>query len=314
MLLSRIADAMFWENRYMQRAHVLLRVIANHYILSLEKDLVANITWRPVLEVFTDYGNEQITTLENDTNATIFTLLLDLNNYNSFINIVTHARENARGVQDHITKEVWEEVNGLYHYIHNPDVADRLNSLGAIEVIEDLISQCVSYSGMAEITMPRGRAWDFMSLGQYFERCMTTIMITEKQFEIFDFDLKPEKDIIKWRLLLLSLSGYELYLKTYKNANYNLNVVHQVFFNVDFPHSVMYSLRKIDRYLVSVVRENNSPDNQALLRRFQRLYSRLRYMEIDEIKTIDLKEFVTGIKSELLQISAQLGQNFFSYS
>jgi len=35
-MLSRIADSLFWLNRYMERADSLLRVVRTNYILSFD--------------------------------------------------------------------------------------------------------------------------------------------------------------------------------------------------------------------------------------------------------------------------------------
>ncbi len=37
-MLSRIADSLFWLNRYMERSDCLLRVIRTNYILSFDTD------------------------------------------------------------------------------------------------------------------------------------------------------------------------------------------------------------------------------------------------------------------------------------
>jgi uncharacterized alpha-E superfamily protein len=59
-MLSRIADSLFWLNRYMERADGLLRVTYTNYILSLDKGVNNNITWRPALEIFTYLEEEKI--------------------------------------------------------------------------------------------------------------------------------------------------------------------------------------------------------------------------------------------------------------
>ena len=38
-MLSRIADSLFWLNRYMERADGMLRLAGTHYIFSLDKDV-----------------------------------------------------------------------------------------------------------------------------------------------------------------------------------------------------------------------------------------------------------------------------------
>ena len=70
-----------------------------------------------------------------------------------------------------------------------------------------------------------------------------------------DHQLDKAQDILFWKNLLLSLSGYELYLKTYTRGQHNMNVVEHVIFNKNFPRSLIYSLSRINRYLNEVVED-----------------------------------------------------------
>src|ERR1700712_543452 len=119
-MLSRIADSLFWLNRYMERADNLLRLATTHYRLSLDTDVHGNVTWKPVLEQYTMIAEDGILALQLDTEAVLRKLLTDSTNNNSLKMIVNRARENARGAQDHITKEVWEAVNQMYHLVNRP--------------------------------------------------------------------------------------------------------------------------------------------------------------------------------------------------
>ena len=42
-------------------------------------------------------------------------MIFDQNNSNSLTNMVTRARENARSVQEHISRELWVSVNKYYN-------------------------------------------------------------------------------------------------------------------------------------------------------------------------------------------------------
>ena len=57
-MLSRVADSMFWMNRYMERAEGLLRVLLTNYVLSLDKGPYGVHSWRPVLETFGNLSDE----------------------------------------------------------------------------------------------------------------------------------------------------------------------------------------------------------------------------------------------------------------
>lgn len=313
-MLSRIADSLFWLNRYMERADGMMRMASTYYILSLDKGVNVNLTWRPLMETFMQAEEEEIVLIENDTAAVLKKLFLDTDNHNSLKVIVTRARENARGIQDLITKEVWEQVNQMYHMVNQPALASKLNSYEALEVISTFSRQSVLYTGITDITMPRGVGWNFMNLGKYIERSLQTIEMVDREYEGINYHLKDTKDILYWRNLLLSLSGYELHLKTYHTTNFNRNVLHQVLVNENFTRSLLYSLSRIDKYLTEVIAENNSEENRLLARSFGRLYSRVRYIEFDSLNDEVLRDFLNTVQEELLEFNTRLGQNFFSYS
>ncbi len=298
----------------MERADGMLRVMKTHYILSLDKGVNGSITWRPVLEMFTTSDEEKIAALENDTAGSLRHLVTNTENNNSLRVLLTRARENARGVQDHITKEVWEQVNQAYHSVNQDALQQRLSGDDALEVLELFSQQTVLYAGITDITMPRGPGWSFMNLGKFLERCLETIVLTDKQYRQINYDVAAARDIMEWRYLLLGLSGYELHLKTYRTVNYNWNVLHQVLFNEDFTRSVVYALTRIDKYLQDVLKENNLPQNPALARCFGSLYSKAKYMDLDNLNQLTLPQFLSTLKHDLLDFSKQFAQNFFSYS
>lgn len=313
-MLSRIADSLFWMNRYMERSDGILRLIYIHYSLSLDKDVNRNLTWKPVMEMYTNMKKEEISKLEVQPELVLKKILIDTNNTNSLKVLVNKARENARGVQDHITKEMWEQVNGMYHLVNQPAMLNRLNTYEGPEVVELFQKQCVMYTGITEITMSRGMGWQFMNLGKYVERCLQTIVLTEKHLELLCQEENEVNDILQWRYLLLSLSGYEQHLKTYRTADHHYNALHQVILNDNFTRSIIYSLKHIDYCLNYITSTNNDEETKDLLRCFGRLYSKVKYMELRNFDNSTLQPFLKEIKNELLEFSTRLTQHFFSYS
>lgn len=313
-MLSRIADSLFWLNRYMERADGLIRGTKTHYILLLDKGINQSLSWQPMLECFTHATPDEIAVLKDDTEQTLHKLLLDAGNSNSLKAMVARSRENARGVQDHITKEVWEHVNQLYHSVNNLSPDLQLKGFEAIATIESLEQGCVLYNGVADTTMPRGLGWSFMNLGRYIERCILTIEMTNKYFAAIDYDLDTEKDILQWRPLLLSLSGYELHLKSYRSSNHNRNALHQVLFNENFTRSVLYTLKRLDKYFNDAVKNNAAAETEILSKQLGRLVSKIEYADFDALNQKSLQEFLFSTRKELIAFSNQLAQQFFSYS
>jgi uncharacterized alpha-E superfamily protein len=313
-MLSRIADSLFWLNRYMERADGMLRLASTHYILSLDKDVSGTSTWMSVMEIFTESDEDFLKSIENNTEECLKLLLIDPKNTNCLKTLVNKARENARGVQDHITKEVWEEVNQMYHLMNQPVLKKKIDSFLGLEVMEPLIRHTVQFAGITDITMPRGTGWCFMNLGKYIERCLQTIAFAEKQLEITHFSDADTNDLLQWKYLLFSLSGYELHLKTYRSSNHNYNVLHQVLINENFPRSVTYSLQRIEYYLNKVIGNNINEERAALVRIFGRLFSKVRYMELDSLNKEMVPVFFAEIKTDLVEFNQKVVQHFFSYS
>jgi uncharacterized alpha-E superfamily protein len=313
-MLSRIADSLFWLNRYMERADGMLRLTATHYIFSLDKDVKGTMTWKAVMEIFTETDEEYLASIENNTEACIKLLLIDTSNTNCLKTLVNKARENARGVQDHITKEVWEEVNQMYHLVNQPVLQQKIDSFLGLEVMEPLIKHTVMYAGITDITMPRGIGWWFMNLGKYTERCFQTIAFAGKQLELINFREADTNDLLQWKYLLFSLSGYELHVKTYRSGNHNYNVLHQVLLNENFTRSVIYSLQRIEHNLNKVIGHNANEERSALLRIFGRLFSKVRFMELDSLTKDRVPVFFEELKTDLVEFNQKVVQHFFSYS
>lgn len=313
-MLSRIADSLFWMNRYMERADGLLRMASTYYILGMDRDASEAKSWKPVLQIFTYTPEKEITLLQSNTEESLKQLLVEAGNENSLRTIINKARENARGAQDNITKEVWECINGMYHTVNAGSILNQLNHYGALEVMKELTKHSVNYAGTIDITMPRGTGWYFMSLGRYVERCLQTIAIIEKQLEEMDFSDGEDNDILEWRYLLLSLSGYELHLKTYRSSEHNYNVLHQVLINENFPRSVAYSFKRIDHYLMRLTDNNKKESAGPVTRSFGRLYAKVKFMENDALEPVAVQSFLKEVQTDLIAFSQVLVKHFFSYT
>jgi uncharacterized alpha-E superfamily protein len=298
----------------MERAEGLLRVTSTHYNLSLDKDVNGQLTWEHVLETFSSATSQEIEENRHDSAGALKQLLTSPTNLNSLKVIIGKARENARGIQDYITKEVWEEVNSFYHLINQHTLDKRLSSYEAADMLDLFTRHSVLYTGITDITMARGIGWGFMNLGKYIERCFETIVLTNKHYQLNHYKVDETKDIMQWRQLLMSLSGYELHLKTYRSSVDNQDVLHQVLFNEDFPHSVVYSLGRIDRHLQDVTKRNFSEENAALMRCFGRLYSKVKHTDLDILNNHTLQQYLEELRTDLQYFTKLLSQKFFSYA
>lgn len=313
-MLSRVADGMFWLNRYMERTDGMLLSLNTFYILSFDKELEDSQGYKPLLEYYTDLSKRQIIEAQFDTNFVVKYLVCNNQNHNSVKNLVIKARENARGSQDKITKELWEHINSLYHFMNAPDLPKNLETSEALNIITKLNKDFLLYNGILQVTMPRGLGWCFSSIGKHIERCMQTISLTQAYYAPINYNLEGKEDLLYWRRLLLSLSGYELYLKSYSNIPHNRKVVQQVIFNRDFAHSVIYTLGLIEVYLDGLLKDNNLSEARTLRNQFGRLKSSVEFIDYYNLTNQQLEDVLNDTKTQLIQFSTDFSKLFFSYT
>jgi uncharacterized alpha-E superfamily protein len=68
------------------------------------------------------------------------------------------------------------------------------------------------YNGIYQVTMPRGLGWSFQELENILKGVYKPFL-TQSYYEPIQYDLDGKEDLLYWRKLLLSLSGYEFYQK-----------------------------------------------------------------------------------------------------
>jgi uncharacterized alpha-E superfamily protein len=273
----------------------------------------ADFSWVPVLKTYTDLSDEAIAALVAQPDTVLRYILLDRSNSNSLRNITMRARENARGVQDHITKEMWECLNGFYHKINSQEVERSIERGEQIVMLGSLLDHCMLFNGVADVTMPRGQGWDYMMLGKLIERAVQTAEILDTRFRQIDYDLNSPSEIPYWRNLLLSLSGYELYLKRYHGGLQSYNVVDLAILNPDFPRSILYCVQRMSKVVDELAHENQ--EGAAVLQKIiGRLRSKIAYTDVDTIAQEGLHEFLLAIKKEIYEFSTALSQRYFAYN
>lgn len=314
MMLSRIADSMFWLNRYMERADGIVRSLRYFYILGFDVHEGDDAGYKPLLQCFTALNDAQQEAMKHDAPAVLHYLIADSSNINSVKVLLGKARENARGSQDRITKEVWEQVNAMYHYINDEMVSEQLQGEGALKVLDKLEKHCLMYNGIVDSTMPRGLGWEFMNIGKFIERCLHTVDLAESYLQPIGYQLDSHDDLVYWRRLLFALSGYELYLKSNRGTHHTRQAICQVIFNPDFPRSVIYSLTRLEKYLEALLKENDHPGGTQLLKRFGRLKSMVIYTDTGQMQGAELHQLLDSIRKQVWDFSAELSRLFFSYT
>ncbi len=311
-MLSRVADSVFWLARYMERTNGTLRLLRTNYISS--QDEVKSFSWQPVLRSYSDVPPEELKLVGNDSPKVLEHLMLDRLNGASILNNITRARENARAVQDHITKEVWQCLNDYYHLIRDPQIHFQIKSGDPVSALDVLIHHGMLYHGTVDITMARGEGFNFLNIGKFLERAILSADMLNIKLTEMNYDLQQPVEVPALRYLLYSLSGYELYLKTHRNNFQVDQVLQQILYNTNFPHAVLYCLQQLSRYFERLKTESLPESYNHLEFLIGRTMNNVKYSTVQTMNSETLRNFLKQTRGELLGIAAAFNQYYFGNS
>src|SRR5262245_16173145 len=114
-MLSRVADALFWMSRYVERADHVARLldVCFHLELDLHGVLAGppELLWTTLAAILQQHVPAAKQASETPRAAISHWLTFDLDNPNSIMSCVTRARVNARSIRGSISSEMWRELN-----------------------------------------------------------------------------------------------------------------------------------------------------------------------------------------------------------
>jgi len=311
-MLSRVADSLYWMSRYMERTDSMLRMLKINYASSL--DVVQDFKWDSVIRIFTYLKDDEIEALARDSRDVLCYIITNRENQNSVYNNIVKARENARSVQDNVTVELWQCLNDLYHLIREPRIEQSIRTGDPVGVVDLLIRQGMLYYGIVEYTMFRGVGLSFMNMGKYLERALQSTDILDIKFSDLSYDLDKPTDTAYWKYLLLSLSGYSLYLKSYRSGFEARNVIDQTLFNTNFPRSLAYSMTLLQRNFERLQANSSEESFQEIQFMVGKLYSKVRYSDVDSITRLGLHQYLKSVHEDLHEVGQALNRHYFAYS
>ena len=312
-MLSRIADTVYWMGRYMERTSGMLQAIRINYIAS--QDEVLNFSWKALLHTYGDLSAMALAEVERDSLKVMEHLLLDRMNAASAINNITQGRENARAIQDHITREVWQCLNDYYHLIREPALQQQLRAGDPVSAIDILIKQGLLFNGTSKNTLSRDECYTYLHIGKFLERAIHVAdMVRIKFGELVTTETQMAPEIYSLRYLLYSLFGFEVYMKVYK-GNFNAdNVLDLLLYSPYFPHSLLYSLHQLHKYFERLKPESLPESYEQLEFLIGKAMNNAKYSNVVAGDTAALNKFLIQTRNELIEIGSAFSKYYFGNS
>ena len=306
-MLSRVANNLIWLDRYMERGNGIISLLKTNFYAN--QDSPELFPWTPIIKTYTPENNSFYT---EDPIECINFMVFSNDNPNSILNIVTKARENARSVQEHISRELWLCINNYYLLLTKIGVQKKLNEEEPIEFLDSLKAYHLMFYGTMDITQERGASYYFMNIGKYLERVIQITDFTAiKLTEIAKTSDSLEQSFY-WKNLLLSIGGYQLYLKKHKSSFKEDHIITMVFQDKLFPRSIYYCINKLNRHVRQLI-ESGELEKNNIEFLLGKLESTIKYTTIESINERGLENFIKEIKEDIKNISFSINTVYFSH-
>ena len=335
-MLSRVADAIYWASRYVERAENVARFIDVSLNLMLESSAHTESDWLSL--VLTTGDQEFFEKKYGRASAESVTqfLTFDEEYSNSILSSVSRARENARSVREIISREMWQELNEFYLMV--------LQTAGPKVPPEDLIDFCarvkragIYFEGVTNATLSRGEAFHFAQIGRMLERADKTSRILDVKY----FLLSPASsgspaqgqsqsqsqsqspssqsqsqsqnghgDEVGWNTLLNSTSALQMYRQIW-HVTTPQAVSQYLLLDRHFPRSILACVRGAQESLPSISGTPMGSFEHESERLLGRLRSELDYAKIEEIMEQGLHQYIDDLQGQLNGVSTALQTQFF---
>lgn len=311
-MLSRVADAIYWAARYIERAENVARFVDVNLQLTLDLRMMDKEQWAPLVTVTGDHAVFAERYGEATQESVIRFLTFDPDYPNSIYSCIRAARENARSVREIISSEMWEALNRFYLLVKDADPEAVLDE--PHEFFETVKRRSHLFTGLAEDTMTHGEGWHFLRLGQRLERAdKTSRMLDVKYFILLpDVDyVGTPYDNIQWAAVLRSASSLEMYRKRF-NRIIPRQVADFLIFDIDFPRAIRYCVVTAESSLHTITGAPAGSFRTEAEKRLGRLRAELDYTGIDEVMRIGMHEYLDELQLKLNHVSDAIFETFFA--
>jgi uncharacterized alpha-E superfamily protein len=320
MMLSRAAESLYWMARYLERAENTARLINATQQLLLDLPRGASFGWEGLTHIVGLHKLFQQNYATPDEASVVDFLMTSPRNPGSIQSCVRFARENCRVMRDVLPRDLWERVNSLF-------LASKRYSQPGLSrterrvMLQQLIYDRQSVTGVLASCMSHDVAWQFIGLGEQIERAdMTTrildiqsavLMPQQQQQQQGEEGTTDPANALLWVGVLNSLSGLQMYRRHAASAGTGdggitgERVMRYLICDPHFPRSVAFSLDALETHLAEL------PHNHDPLRELRTAQRRADRATGDDLAIGSRHDFLDAIQGDLAQVHDAIAREYF---
>jgi uncharacterized alpha-E superfamily protein len=301
-MLSRVADCLYWTARYVERAEDTSRLLHVNFHAMLDADMPEHReSWRDLLrtigrdEVFREHFSAY------SAPAVTEFLLWHPSNPDSIVGCIARARENARGVREELSSELWEHLNRLHLF------ATQRRGRPVIARPHDFLVQVREGSqalqGVMKATLPRGEAYDFLELGAHLERADAVTRILRVKLPALLADVPEVVATARTVQLLKFVGAMEAYRKHERDRVAPRSAAQYLLLDTQAPRAVLFCLERCLAAIRSIAGGTTRPE-----RSIGRVVAELSFADV----SLELAELVESVRRGIHATADEIAAAFFT--
>jgi uncharacterized alpha-E superfamily protein len=316
-MLSRVADALFWMSRYLERAECVARLLDVCFHLELDlRGVIAGPTelhWTALAAILQQAIPAAGLDGARSPQAVIsHWLTFETDNPDSVMSCLARARANARSIRGTINSDMWRELNKLYLQLADPEFSHRGRE-SPHEFYQAVEFGSHNIQGVCDATFTHDEGWQFIQLGKLLERAEKTLRILDVQYHLL-LGLNDPTDLplsaLQWAAVLRSCRAYEAYQRLYVGRVEPDRVVEFLLLHPEFPRSVRFSLEAAGRALTAIEGRVPGRELSKADRLLGRMLADLRFGEVEQILKGDMHAFLSSLLDRCAQVSRAIQDQY----
>jgi uncharacterized circularly permuted ATP-grasp superfamily protein/uncharacterized alpha-E superfamily protein len=265
---SRVGENLFWMGRHAERCEASARVLRAALtrvaggLDELDDELSGLLAAATRIGALAELDDGLTEADEPTLQARLLAAVADPDEPGSVAANLRALAMNAIHVRERLSSDNWHVLNRLEQCVRpSPLTVDQ-----ALAALDQVMLNCISLAGFAMDDMTRDEGWRFLILGRRIERLAWLSALVSAVLEAREGEREQQ---LEW--LLEAANSIVTYRARYRRTPELLPVVHLVVFDTSNPHSVLFQLQVLKRYVQRSAAELNHPNPPQLASLEQRL-------------------------------------------
>ena len=246
-MLARVAEALYWMARDLERAVAVARLLEVGHATSLEGDLSngagSRHVWEPVLGIAGGADRFHGSFRRAEERSVTWYLTLSDDNPDAVVACLSRARDRAGAVRDRLPTEVFEAI-GAARFGALAWQPGRIAREGLYAFCHEVRAAVARVDGTIERGVRRDELWHFLSLGRSLERATQTVRLLIEYRNLAGASDAAAFGLGDWRTALRVASAYEAFLRVGTGSSHGGAPEAFLLMDHTLPSSVTFSLHE----------------------------------------------------------------------